>query len=144
LEAVDASEENLRSIAALWSEFDPEQRLIQADNDSQTHSTIYFEQQLAAVDAELKSYLHRLQQAVLQHNQFCKSADGLLFNLDYSDDFGRTNFREVCEIRRHFDNLYNRDKNHILAQRHAELESLRLSFNNAFVSNLCHSIYQAI
>lgn len=144
LAVVDASEENLRSIAALWPEFDPEQRLIQADGDSQTHSTVYFEQQLNAVDAELKSYLHRLQQAVLQHNQFCKSADGLLFNLDYSDDFGRTNFREVCEIRRHFDNLYNRDKNHILAQRHAELESLRLSFNNAFVSNLCHSIYQAI
>jgi energy-coupling factor transporter ATP-binding protein EcfA2 len=141
---VDGCEENLRSIAALWPEFDPEQRLTQADEESRQHQVAYFEQQLNGVTVELKSFVHRLQQAVLQHNQFCKTADSLLFNLDFSDDLGAKNFREICDIRRHFDNLYNRDKNHILAQRHAELESLRQSFNNAFVTNLCHSIYQAI
>src|SRR5690606_32408518 len=103
-----------------------------------------YEQQLHTITGELKSHLHRLQQAVLQHSQFCKTADSLMFDLDFNDDLGEKNFRDVCEIRRHFDALYNRDKNHILAQRHKEIESLRESFNNAFVSNLCHSIYQAI
>lgn len=144
LDTVDRAEENLRGIAALWPEFDPEQRLTQADHDCTLHEQNYYEQQLHTITGELKSHLHRLQQAVLQHNQFCKTADSLMFNLDFNDDLGQKNFREVCEIRRHFDKLYNRDKNHILAQRHAELESLRQSFNNAFVTNLCHSIYQAI
>lgn len=144
LDIVDRAEENLRSVAALWPDFDPEQRLTLADQDCVQHELNYFEQQLQANTAELKSHLNRLQHAVLQHNQFCKTADSLIFNLDFNDDLGQKNFREVCEIRRHFDKLYNRDKNHILAQRHAELESLRHSFNNAFVTNLCHSIYQAI
>src|SRR5690606_13193807 len=144
LDIVDRAEENLRGIAALWPEFDPEQRLTQADHDCTLHEQNNYEQQLHTITGELKSHLHRLQQAVLQHNQFCKTADSLMFNLDFNDDLGQKNFREVCEIRRHFDKLYNRDKNHILAQRHAELESLRQSFNNAFVTNLCHSIYQAI
>lgn len=144
LAVVDGCEDNLRSLAAIWPDFNTEQRLEQADSDVQLHQVSYFEQRRDALSAELKNYLHRLQQAVLHHNQFCKSADGLMFNIDFSDEFGQKNFREVCEIRRHFDSLYNRDKNHILAQRHTELESLRLSFNNAFVTNLCHSIYQAI
>lgn len=144
LDIVDRAEENLRSIAALWPDFDPEQCLMLADQDCTLHEQGYFEQQLQAIAAELKSHLHRLQQAVLQHNQFCKTSDSLMFALDFNDDLGQKNFREVCEIRRHFDKLFNRDKNHILAQRHAELESLRHSFNNAFVTNLCHSIYQAI
>jgi hypothetical protein len=80
----------------------------------------------------------------MQHNQFCQSADAILFNIDYVNELGNANFRHVCDMRRQFDALYNRDKNHILAQRHQEIESLRTSFNNAFVSNLCHSIYQAI
>ena len=144
LDIVDRAEDNLRSVAALWPDFDPEQRLTLADQDCGQHELNYFEQQLQATTAELKSHLNRLQHAVLQHNQFCKTADSLIFNLDFNNDLGQKNFREVCEIRRHFDKLYNRDKNHILAQRHAELESLRHSFNNAFVTNLCHSIYQAI
>jgi len=144
LERVDGCEENVRAISEFWTDFDPEPRLAQADLDAQAQQLSYFEQHLLALQAELKSYNHKLQQAVLQHNQFCRTADGLSLVLDYQDDFGQKNFREICSIRRHFDSLYNRDKNHILAQRHAELEALRLSFNNAFVTNLCHSIYQAI
>src|SRR5690606_8170742 len=70
LDIVDRAEENLRSIAALWPDFDPEQCLMLADQDCTLHEQGYFEQQLQAIAAELKSHLHRLQQAVLQHNQF--------------------------------------------------------------------------
>ncbi|MDZ4263633.1 MAG: SbcC/MukB-like Walker B domain-containing protein, partial [Pseudomonadota bacterium] len=76
--------------------------------------------------------------------QFCATSDAILFDIDYNDDLGSANFRAICDMRRQFDALYNRDKNHILAQRQQEIESLRESFNNAFVTNLCHSIYQAI
>jgi hypothetical protein len=144
LAVVDECEANLQTIAGLWPDFNVDERLQTADESIGQHSINYFENSLATVNGELKSILHRLQQAVMQHNQFCQSADSILFNVDYTDELGSTNFRHVCDMRRQFDSLYNRDKNHILAQRHQEIESLRLSFNNAFVSNLCHSIYQAI
>lgn len=140
----DNCESNVQAITALWPEFDAEARLQIADETINQHSIQYFDSQLGGVSAELKTILHRLQQAAMMHNQFCSNSDSILFDVDYNDDLGTNNFRAICEIRRQFDALYNRDKNHILAQRHKEIESLRESFNNAFVSNLCHSIYQAI
>lgn len=144
LAIADNCEANVQAITALWPEFDADARLQLADQSVAQHSNQYFDNQLAGVSAELKTILHRLQQAAMMHNQFCSNSDSILFDVDYNDDLGTSNFRAICEIRRQFDALYNRDKNHILAQRHKEIESLRESFNNAFVSNLCHSIYQAI
>ncbi len=144
LAIVDECEANLQNLSSLWPDFDAEQRLEAADQAVKQHSAQYFEGQLAGLNAELKTVLHKLQQAILVHNQFCASADSIMFDVDYQDDLGSKNFRAVCDMRRQFDALYNRDKNHILAQRHQEIESLKQSFNNAFVTNLCHSIYQAI
>ena len=144
LAVVDECEANLQAIASSWPDFSVDKRLQAADELVEQHALTYFENSLASVNAELKTLLHRLQHAVMQHNQFCQAADAILFNIDYVNELGSVNFRHVCDMRRQFDSLYNRDKNHILAQRHQEIESLRLSFNNAFVSNLCHSIYQAI
>jgi len=144
LAIVDACETNLHAIVEHWPDFDAEARLLAADESINLHALGYFDASLTSVNAELKSLLHRMQQAVMQHNQFCASADSILLTINYSDELSSENFRAICDSRRQFDSLYNRDKNHILAQRHQEIESLRLSFNNAFVTNLCHSIYQAI
>ena len=144
LEQADICEANVQAIVAYWPEFDADARLLAADESVLIHGTAYYEAQLAGVNAELKTILHRLQQAAMVHNQFCSTSDSILVDLDYTDDLGSDNFRAICDMRRQFDALYNRDKNHILAQRHQEIESLRESFNNAFVTNLCHSIYQAI
>lgn len=144
LGAVDEAESNLQNLEALWPDFNAETCLEQADADCAIHNKSYFEQQLVAVMSESRDSLHRLDQAINKHNQFCGSFDSLIFNPDFREESGLKNFQDVCDARRQLDKLYNRDKNHILAQRHAELESLRESFNNAFVTNLCHSIYQAI
>ena len=144
LAQADICEANVQGIAAYWPEFDADLRLQAADEAVAVQGTAYLDAQLVSVNAELKTVLHRLQQAAMVHNQFCATSDSILVDLDYNDDLGSNNFRAICDMRRQFDALYNRDKNHILAQRHQEIESLRESFNNAFVSNLCHSIYQAI
>lgn len=144
LAAVDECEANIQLIAGFWPEFNAEVRLQAADEAVNQQGLSYFDASLITLNGELKSVLHRMQSAVMQHNQFCLNADSILLNFDYNNEFSSDNFRHVCDIRRQFDSLYNRDKNHILAQRHQEIESLRLSFNNAFVTNLCHSIYQAI
>lgn len=142
LAVVEQCEQSLEGLDALAPGFDAEARLAEVDED--LREARYYEARLADVQGELKSALHKLQQSVLQHNQQCRPADAFALELDFSDEFGRENFARICQLRRQFDSLYNRDKNHILAQRHSELQSLRDSFNNAFVTNLCHSIYQAI
>lgn len=139
---VDEAEAAVQGISALWPRFENDSRLEEVDAD--LRDSAYYEGQLASLRTELKQSLNRLQHALLQHNQLSRTADGIACELDYRDEFGRDNFARVCELRQQFDGLYNRHKNSILAQRHAELESLRHSFNNAFVTNLCHSIFQAI
>src|SRR5690606_26735749 len=46
--------------------------------------------------------------------------------------------------RKEIDNIHNRLKNNVLVEHHDKLVGLKRSFNTAFVSNLCHAIYQAI
>jgi energy-coupling factor transporter ATP-binding protein EcfA2 len=142
LAQVDEAEAAVQAISAQWPAIDSDARLAEIDADLRDIS--YYEAQIAALKAELKHSLNRLQQCLLQHNQLSRTADGIACELDFYDEFGLENFVRICGLRQEFDALYNRHKNNILAQRHAEIESLQQSFNNAFVTNLCHSIYQAI
>ncbi|GAB3106658.1 AAA family ATPase [Aestuariicella hydrocarbonica] len=144
LEQLETAEDNIRSLSNIWAEFNVEQQLAVADERVEVHGADYFEAACATLSAELNSELHSLQRRILEHNQLCQGADGLAFELDFTHSLGRANFKSVCDLQRQLDNLYNRYKNNILAKRYEELSSLRESFNNAFVTNLCHSIYQAI
>ncbi|MGH1372912.1 MAG: ATP-binding protein [Cellvibrionaceae bacterium] len=141
---VDEAEDNLRSLASVWADFDVESALLRAEELVSTHATAYFEASSQTIDAELNTCIHSLKNRVLEHNQLCNGADSVCFDLNFGDSLGRDNFKSVCELQRQLDALYNRYKNNILAKRYEELSSLRESFNNAFVTNLCHSIYQAI
>lgn len=144
LEQLETAEDNIRSLSNVWAEFNVEQQLAVADERVEIHSPDYFETSSATLSAELNSELNSLQRRILEHNQLCQGADALAFDLDFSNSLGRRNFKNICDLQRQLDNLYNRYKNNILAKRYEELSSLRESFNNAFVTNLCHSIYQAI
>jgi DNA polymerase III delta prime subunit len=144
LEQLETAEDNIRSLSIIWPEFNADQQLASADERVNIHSTDYFTAASATLAAELSTELNQLQRRMLEHNQKCQSADALAFDLDFSNSLGRRNFQSVCTLQRQLDNLYNRYKNNVLAKHYEELSSLRESFNNAFVTNLCHSIYQAI
>ncbi len=141
---VDDAEDNLRSLAAVWADFNVDTALSRAEELVATHATAYFEASAQTLTSELNACVHSLKNKVLEHNQLCNGADAIVFDLNFGDALGRDNFKSVCELQRQLDTLYNRYKNNILAKRYEELSSLRESFNNAFVTNLCHSIYQAI
>jgi len=144
LDQVDAAELHLRKLTDSWAEFDAEKELAKADTNAATHNIQYFEATDATLAGELNTSLHGLKNKVVDHNQHCNGADAVAFDLDFGDTLGQANFKSVCDLQRQLDALYNRYKNNILAKRHEELSSLRASFNNAFVTNLCHSIFQAI
>lgn len=141
---VDDAEDNLRSLAAVWADFNVDTALSRAEELVATHATAYFEASAQTLTSELNACVHSLKNKVQEHNQLCNGADAVVFDLNFGDALGRDNFKSVCELQRQLDTLYNRYKNNILAKRYEELSSLRESFNNAFVTNLCHSIYQAI
>ena len=53
-------------------------------------------------------------------------------------------FTGICALRREIDRVFNILKNNVLVEKHTQLQQLKLSFNNAFVSHLCQEIHQAI
>jgi SbcC/RAD50-like, Walker B motif/P-loop containing region of AAA domain len=144
LDQVDDAEENLRALAGDWADFDIDIALSRAEELVLTHASQYFEASAESLSSELNTCLHSLKNKVLEHNQLCNGADAVAFDINFGEPLGRANFKSICALQRQLDGLYNRYKNNILAKRYEELSSLRESFNNAFVTNLCHSIYQAI
>lgn len=141
---LEDAEENIRALSSIWTDFDAEACLVSADETLNSTDLLVLENNNKSLHQEIKSALFKLQAAVLAHNQYAQPVDAMAFNLAHHDELNHGTFQEVTRLRRQLDTLYNRDKNHILAARHQEIESMRASFNNAFVTNLCHSIYQSI
>lgn len=142
--SVDAAEQALRVIAADWHELDVEARLQYADQEAASANTQVLTNQKEALAAELNQHANGLMRAVMAHNQQARPADTLSFEPDFSQEHSSTFFKEICHVQRQLDKIHNRLKNNVLAEKHEKLEELKISFNNTFVTNLCHSIYQAI
>ena len=144
LEVLEAAEENLQSVQSLWPDFDAEAGVALADDWALSRSLA----QLVAEQSELRDALgknlRRLDTQVMEHNQGARSADQVVFEPNVANLESRENFSALCQLQRQLDGLYNRFKNNILATRQADISAMRVSFNNAFVTNLCHAIYQAI
>ncbi len=141
---VDEAEQSLRSVARDWSDFDVEARLEQADKEAKESNLALLITQRDTLSAELNTCAHGLVRAVMAHNQQCRPADALSFEPDFSREHDAAFFRDICGAQIQIDKVHNRLKNNILAAKHEKLQELKNSFNNTFVSNLCHSIYQAI
>lgn len=141
---VDAAERSLKTIAGDWSDFNLEKRLELADIEAAESNIQLLFNQREALLGEMNNRAHALVRLVLSHNQQCRPADVLSFDPDFSREHNAVFFKDICSVQRQLDQIHNRLKNNILAVKHEKLEELKLSFNNTFVTNLCHSIYQAI
>lgn len=78
------------------------------------------------------------------HNQTAATQDQLIYDTAFSELHSLEFFRHWVNLSGVIESLHNRLKNNILVERHRQLRQLKDSFNTAFVTNLCHSIYQAI
>jgi len=85
-----------------------------------------------------------LYKLVQLHNQHAATQDQLIYDTAFSELHSPTFFKHWISLAGAIDALHNRVKNNILVERHKQLRQLKDSFNTAFVTNLCHSIYQAI
>jgi len=90
----------------------------------------------------------QLERSVLAHNEICRQADSIVYLADNGTDGSSSHnvewLKRVVLVLNESHSITNRLKNNVLVGKHEALADLKESFNTAFVSNLCHSIYQAI
>lgn len=140
----DQKEENLRHIVSVWPDFNSEARLKAADEEAAESPAEAVENHRQQIAQELNSTAYDIERNISEHNQGCQTIDAIVYTPNYRDEHGIEFFKTVCGLERDVERVHNRLKNNILVEKQEQLIQLRESFNNAFITNLCHSIYQAI
>lgn len=140
---VEACEAALRTIPPVWPDFDVDARLDAADVEARDLNS----ERVRAERDELESGLHTAERAMAEalreHNQHCRPADAVVYT-GFEGEYDGALFQSICALQRDIDRVFNVLKNNILVEKHGALARLKESFNNAFVTHLCHAIYQAI
>ncbi|WP_221795448.1 ATP-binding protein [Oceanobacter mangrovi] len=143
-ELADKAEAALRQVASLWPDLDLEQALENADREASSNSADSLQKQAQAIVQELNSIAYEVERHIAEHNQSCQTIDAIVYSPDYRHEHSEVFFKTLCGLTREIERVHNRLKNNILVAKQDQLQKLRESFNNAFVTNLCHSIYQSI
>jgi energy-coupling factor transporter ATP-binding protein EcfA2 len=140
---VEQHEAALRAIGSIWPDFDTDVRLAQADTEAVELNPEHAKNHRLEVEKALHANERKLSEALAAHNQHCRPSEAIAY-VGFDGDYDLRLFKGICAIEREIDRVYNILKNNILVEKHAQLKELKASFNNAFVTHLCHSIYQAI
>lgn len=137
------AERSLRALHADWPEFDPEARLVAADVAADSLNPERAQAERAELLKRLIQHERRLSGALDAHNQKCRPGDAIAY-LAFEGQYDGALFRCITELACDIDRVANLLKNNLLVEKHTRLRELKASFNNAFVSHLCHAIYQSI
>lgn len=144
-EELEQQEEKLSKIAAIKADFIAETILNEADERAQlAGDDIDFVMELQSMHEKLGKTTLTIEQSVMQHNQYCKNYDAIVYDTDSYALHSHEFFKRINQLLGEVDAIKNRLKNNVLAEKQEKLTSLKEDFNTAFVTNLCHSIYQAI
>ena len=141
----DEREKAVLSAADIYPQLEMQTRLALADEQAkQAGSAFNFNEHIQRSKACLEEAERKLFVLVLEHNQNSAGYN----KIEYIDAFGAKHeeeyFKSIINLKVQISGVYNALKNNVLVDKHEELSSLKESFNTAFVTNLCHSIYQSI
>ncbi len=141
---MQTAEDQLRVLHAGWPEFDLEARLRHAEQEAQSIDATRADELRAEVDGRLRKSERALGETLQEHNRRTSRPSDAIAYTAFSGAYDATLFDGICGLRREIDRVYNVLKNNVLVEKHAQLQQLKASFNNAFVSHLCQEIHQAI
>jgi len=141
----DEKEQAVLSAADVYPQLETEVKLALADEQAKQAGTSFnFNEQLQQALGYLDEAERKLYLLVLEHNQHSTAYN----KVEYIDALGTKHdeayFKSIIHLKDQITGVYNALKNNVLVGKHEELASLKESFNTAFVTNLCHSIYQSI
>lgn len=140
---VEGHEAALQGITAIWPDFDVDVRLDLADQEAKDLNIEFAMNQRIEIEKSLHAAERRTADEILAHNQNCRPADAIVY-ASFNGEYGPELFKSICDVRWDLDRVHNILKNNILVEKHQQLAELKDAFNNAFVSHLCHAIYQAL
>lgn len=144
-EQQEIGEVALLKISEHNNDFDAESSLKQAEEKARDlkQDTNFFEQN-RQLGLQLDSREKNLYEHILQHNQHCNTNSAIVYNTVVDDKNSFEFYQAIINIKKDIGLVFNSLKNNVLVGKHEKLVGLRDSFNTAFVTNLCHSIYQSI
>ncbi len=142
-EKVEEHEAALAAITTIWTDFDADAQLNIADEEASNLNMEFARDQRSELENALHAAERKTAEAIMNHNQKCRPSDSIIY-APFSGEYGSQLFKAICDVRREMDRVQNILKNNVLVEKHRALTELKESFNNAFVSHLCHAIYQAL
>lgn len=138
------AEDQLRALHGGWPQFDLDARLRYAAEEAKTVDLTRADALREELAARLMKAERAMSETLQEHNRRTTRPSDAIVYTSFSGVYDSALFAGVCELRREIDRVYNILKNNVLVGKHAHLQQLKLSFNNAFVSHLCQAIHQAI
>ncbi|MGQ9427188.1 ATP-binding protein [Gilvimarinus sp. F26214L] len=141
----DDLESAIEQTASAYPELNAEEVLQQAEQRARSAGRDHsFNDELETLGGQLENIERTLFQSIREHNQRCNQHDAIVYDNALSERHSDEFFQRVVKLRGEIDLIHNRLKNNVLVDKFDKLTGLKESFNTAFVTNLCHSIYQAI
>lgn len=138
-------EQAVHRMAESYPDVDSEQALRQAEHRAQQAGKDFsFTDEVETLTSRLESTERGLYSSIMAHNQQCNQHDAIVYDSGLGERHGDQFFQRIVKLGREVDLIHNRLKNNVLVNKYDKLTALKDSFNTAFVTNLCHSIYQAI
>ena len=142
---LEEKEQAVEQIARIDTAFKPDQALEQADKRAQqAGGELDFSDELDNLQTQLAEQILDIETSIMEHNQLCKSYDAIESSHQAFERNSLDYFKQIQHLADQVDTIKNRLKNNVLAEKQEKLTALKEDFNTAFVTNLCHSIYQAI
>lgn len=144
-ELQELGEKSVYDISRIYSAFDSEAALKAADDKAQAaKSDFNFAQENLEYITRMDKCERQLYEVIMHHNQISNSYNGIVYLSSNGEKNDADFFKKIVQLVEQIDSVYNGLKNNVLVGKHEKLSSLKESFNTAFVTNLCHSIYQSI
>lgn len=149
----EAVEAEIDSINQHYPEFSSEQAIAEAEQAALQHAKAAdasddYKTELDEHEQQCTQLERALDKSVLQHNQVCRVEDSIAYMIDTGGEGSLAHnmewFKRIVLVQKESKSITNRLKNNVLVGKHEKLSDLKDSFNTAFVTNLCHSIYQSI
>ena len=144
-EQQEDAEEAVAAITDIYPSFNADEALKAADDQAEKAGADFnFSQDNQELVTHMDKAERQLYDAVLQHNQISNSYNGIVYFTGNGERNDSEFFKHIIKLAEQIQASYNSLKNNVLVGKHEKLSSLKESFNTAFVTNLCHSIYQSI
>ncbi len=138
-------EQAVYQMADVYAQVDAEQALQQANQRAEKAGDNFdFSEEVNTLTGALENRERELYSLVMAHNQQCNQQDAIVYDTGFGERHNESFFKRIVNLGQEMDLIHNRLKNNVLVDKFGQLTSLKESFNTAFITNLCHSIYQAI